>query len=108
MAGAKKPKIEVGKMLCPMCLHEGVKTEIRVKQNFDRTGALSYPCSQRCDNPGWALQGTKAYDNVIRMMGSTWLPPKATRDELPPVKDLPETKPEPAPAPAKKSSGFFG
>lgn len=92
-----KPKIQVGTMPCPMC-----GTSVRVMQNFDRHGALGFPCSQNCDFPGWAKEGTKAFDIAVQRMGKTWLPPKATEKEIPPA------KPDPAPAAKQvEKAGFF-
>lgn len=92
-----KPKIKVGDMACPMC-----SRQVRVMQNFDRKGALGFPCTQGCDFPGWAKEGTEAFDIAVQRMGKTWLPPKATATELP------ADKPAPAAPAAKEKAGFFG
>jgi hypothetical protein len=92
-----KPKIKVGDMACPMC-----SRSVRVMQNFDRHGALGFPCTQGCDFPGWAKEGTEAFDIAVKRMGVTWLPPKATKDELPAQKATAPDKEAP-----KKAPGFF-
>lgn len=97
MAGIKK---KVGFVLCPVC----GKVECAVKcDNGDTSKTLGYPCSQGCDNPGWAPAGSEAHEIILKRMK-----PLAGAVAVKPAAPAPAPSPAHAPsATEKKTAGFF-